>query len=130
MKKTQNTTVYLSNLAYSRDRNGIRSLAGPYGKIRDIKIIVDPETNKSKGMAFVEMERFEDAERMIKELNGTVLDRRNLKANWAIPQEKKIVPDSDKKKNAKTNKGLNYKEIQLAKKARNDAKRKSNPFYN
>lgn len=128
MNNPKNTTVYLSNLSYSRDRNGLRSLASPFGKIKEIKIIVDPETNKSKGMAFIEMERVEDAQRMIKELNGTTLDQRTLKANWAIPQIKPVVKEYDKK-NTKQNKDLKYKDIQLAKKARNDAKRKSNPFY-
>lgn len=128
MNNPKNTTVYLSNLSYSRDRNGLRSLASPFGKIKEIKIIVDPETNKSKGMAFIEMERVEDAQRMIKELNGTTLDQRTLKANWAIPQIKPVVKEDDKK-NTKQNKDLKYKDIQLAKKARNDAKRKSNPFY-
>lgn len=130
MKNSQNTTVYLSNLSYTRDRNGIRSLVSPYGKIKDIKIIVDPQTNKSKGMAFVEMEKVQDAQKMIQELNGISLDKRTLKANWAIPQKTLPSEVTPAKKNTNLNKDLNYKEIQLAKKARNEAKRKSNPFYN
>lgn len=122
-----NTTVYLSNLSYSRDRNGIKSLLSPFGKIKNIKIIVEPETNQSRGMAFVEMEKKADAENIIKELDGTILDRRTLKVNWAIPQDKPFFqkgPNSSQN----NNKDLSYKEIQLAKKARNDLKRKSNPF--
>lgn len=131
MKNTAtNTTLYLSNLSYKRDRNGLKSLLSPFGKIKNIKIIVEPKTNQSRGMAFVEMDKRLDAETIITELDGTVIDRRTLKVNWAIPQIDSLPKNTDDEKGApkKKNKDLAFKDIQLAKKARNDEKRKSNPF--
>ncbi len=126
MKNSPSNTVYLSNLSYHRDRNGIKSLLVGLGKIKHIKIIVEPTTNQSRGMAFIEMASVEEATKVIETLNGQIVDGRTLKANYAIPQKedtKKVAAPTKKKE-----KDLDYKDIQLQKKKRNDAKRKANPF--
>lgn len=132
MKNKPSTTVYISNLSYERDRNGIRSLFKRYGTIKQIKIIVEPKTNQSRGMAFVEMGSIEEATEAIKDLNGRVIDGRTAKANFAIPQkeERKFYPakvDKEAPKKRKE-KDLDFTSVQLAKKARNEARRKANPL--
>jgi RNA recognition motif-containing protein len=131
MKNKPSSTVYISNLSYERDRNGLKSLFSKFGTIKFIKIIVEPATNQSRGMAFVEMASIEEAQKAIDSLNQTVIDGRTVKANFAIPQRaesvsKKIIEKKDKKKD--NQKDLSFKATQLAKKARNEAKRKANPF--
>lgn len=131
MKNKPSSTVYISNLSYERDRNGLKSLFSKFGTIKFIKIIVEPATNQSRGMAFVEMASIEEAQKAIDSLNQTVIDGRTVKANFAIPQRaesvsKKIIEKKDKKKDIQ--KDLSFKATQLAKKARNEAKRKANPF--
>lgn len=133
MKNKPSSTVYLSNLSYERDRNGIKSLLRTFGKILNIKIIVEPKTNQSRGMAFIEMETVEEATKVVKEMSGKIVDGRTLKANFAIPQaeERPFYPAKVEKKEApkkRVEKDLDYTSTQLAKKARNDAKRKSNPL--
>lgn len=133
MKNKPSTTVYISNLSYERDRNGLKSLFKRYGTIKNIKIIVEPTTNQSRGMAFVEMGSIEEATAAIKDLNGRVIDGRTAKANFAIPQveERKFYPAKVDKKVApkkKVEKDLDFTSVQLAKKARNEARRKSNPL--
>lgn len=122
MKNKPSNTVYLSNLSYDRDRNGIRSLMVRYGKIKSIKIIVEPSTEQSRGMAFVEMGSVEEATAAIEGLTGQRIDGRLIKANYAIPmkEESRPIKAAPKKKE----KDLDFKDIQLAKKARNDKKRK------
>jgi RNA recognition motif-containing protein len=124
MKNRPSATVYISNLSYKRDRNGLKSLFSRYGKIKHIKIIVEPTTNQSRGMAFVEMSSVEEASLAIEGLDGEVIDGRTVKANFAIPQKEEAKKSPPQKKE----KDLDYKSIQLAKKAKNEAKRKSNPF--
>jgi RNA recognition motif-containing protein len=124
MKNKPSSTVYISNLSYKRDRNGLKSLFTRYGKIKHIKIIVEPTTNQSRGMAFVEMNSVEEATLAIEGLDGQVIDGRTVKANFAIPQKEELKTTLPQKKE----KDLDYTSTQLAKKARNDAKRKSNPF--
>jgi len=126
-----NTTVYISNLSYERDRNGLRSLFARFGTIKSIKIIVEPTTNQSRGMAFVEMSNVDEAKEAIQSLDGRSLDGRTLKAKWATPLKTiptKMPLKAPPSKNKTEEKDLNFKDRQLAKKARNDAKRNSNPF--
>lgn len=87
MEKTKNSTVYISNLSYTRDRDGVRNLFEKFGSVKYVKIIVDPKTNNSKGMAFVKMSSVKEAQKAIDALNGIELDGRMVKANFSIPQE-------------------------------------------
>lgn len=126
MKIKPNATVYISNLSYDRDRDGLKILFKRYGTIKAIKIIVDPKTNESKGMAFVEMGSPEEATKAVEGLDGKVIDGRTVKANYGKPQtetaaSKKFFPAPVKKEKARPS----YKEAQLAKKARNEAKREA-----
>jgi len=127
MNTSKNTTVYISNLSYRRDRNGLKSIFSKFGKINQIKIVVEPTTNQSRGMAFIEMSTFLEADKAIKELNGQVIDGRTVKTNWARPLKESNV-SIDKAEKKKVEKDLDYLAIQLAKKARNEKRRKSNPF--
>jgi RNA recognition motif-containing protein len=135
---TKNSTVYISNLSYERDRNGIKSMFSKFGIIKDIKIIVEPKTNQSRGMAFVEMATVEEAKKAIEGLQGKIVDGRTVKTNWATPmkpgtEDRKFYPakvDSKIVKPVKkaANRDLEFKDVQLAKKARNLAKKKANPL--
>ena len=135
---TPNSTVYISNLSYERDRNGIRSMFARYGEIKNIKIVVEPTTSQSRGMAFVEMGTVDEAKAAIAGLDSARIDGRTVKAKWATPNKNafvKRVPAhlddvkvKSKLKPKEKEKDLEYVSRQLAKKARNDMKRKSNPF--
>ena len=128
MNTTKNTTVYISNLSYKRDRNGLKSIFSKFGKINHIKIVVEPTTNQSRGMAFVEMSNFAEADKAIKTLNGQIIDGRTVKTNWAKPLAENRTLSKEKEEKKKVEKDLDYLAIQLAKKARNEKRRKSNPF--
>lgn len=125
MKNKPSNTVYISNLSYNRDRNGLKAIFSEFGTIKHIKIIVEPKTNQSRGMAFVEMGSVKEATAAIETLDGQVIDGRTVKANYAIPQKEETKRSVGP---VKKEKDLEYKKIQLAKKARNDAKRKDDKF--
>lgn len=126
MKNKPSATVYISNLSYDRDRNGLRRLFEPFGKVKNIKIIVEPKSGQSRGMAFIEMGSVKEATEAIKGMNGKQIDGRTAKLNYAIPQKEEFKRDdldAPKKKEKP-----DFKSTQLAKKARNEARRKSNPL--
>jgi RNA recognition motif-containing protein len=98
MKKTQNTTpsakfskiapkpvttVYIGNLDYDRTEKDIKVLFSHYGKVKSAKIVLDSETEKSKGIAFVQMFDETEAKDAIKGLNGLRFDNRTLKVSIA-----------------------------------------------
>lgn len=128
---TPNTTVYISNLSYKADRAILRSMFSPFGTIKAIKIIVEPETEQSRGMAFVEMGTVAQAKEAIETLDGQVFSGRTVKVRAAIPQAgtstSRRSPVAAKKKKDE-NRDLAFAEIQLEKKARNESKRKANPI--
>jgi RNA recognition motif-containing protein len=126
-EKTNNNTVYISNLSYERDRNGLKSMFSPFGEIKSIKIIVEPATNQSRGMAFVEMANPSEAKKAIDGLNQKIFDGRTVKANFATA----LKPTSISKRataEKEPKKDLTFLTTQLAKKARNDAKRSPDRF--
>lgn len=61
----------------------IKNVFAPYGNVLSVKIIVDKQTGRSKGYAFVEMENEEDGQNAIKALNETEISGRNVKVNLA-----------------------------------------------
>jgi RNA recognition motif-containing protein len=124
--QTPNSTVYISNLSYNRDRNGLKSMLSAFGAIKNIKIIVEPTTNQSRGMAFIEMTSVSDAKKAIEGLDGKIFDGRTIKVRFATTLKNSPAPL--KTSNPKAQKDLSFKDIQLKKKARNEAKRKSNPL--
>lgn len=85
-----NTTVYLSNLSYQRDRAGLKSLLASFGRIQNIKIIVEPTTGQSRGMAFVEMSTAEEAQKILTQMNGRSVDGRMMKVKMATPLRRPV----------------------------------------
>ncbi|MCE3012234.1 MAG: RNA-binding protein [Proteobacteria bacterium] len=121
-----NPTVYLSNLSYKRDRNGLIRLMAGYGKVKHIHIIMEPTTGQSRGMAFIEMSSVAEAKKAIEGLNGLQVDGRLLKANYATSTKPTFVSKALEAK--KLEKDVQYKEVQLMKKARNLERRNRRPF--
>lgn len=85
--KNKGVMVYIGNLRYKRDENGIKFLFSRYGKVEEINIIKNPGTDTSKGYAFVNMLDAEEANNAVKGLNGAVIDGRTIKASIALERE-------------------------------------------
>lgn len=126
IKNKPSNTIYVSNLSYERDRNGLKSLFIKFGSIKNIKIVVEPTSNQSRGMAFIEYGSIKEATDAIKAMDRKIVDGRTMKVSFAIPLRKTSTSKDPEKKELK--KDLEFKSVQLAKKARNEAKRKSNPL--
>jgi RNA recognition motif-containing protein len=127
--QTPNPTVYISNLSYDRDRNALKSMFSQFGDIKNIKIVVEPSTNQSRGMAFVEMADLDQAKKAIANLDQKIFDGRTVKVKFATPLRKTSTTRFHaEKKDKNENRDLEFKAKQLAKKARNEARRNSNPL--
>lgn len=78
--------IYVGNLPYSTTEDEIRELFSQYGSVVRANIIRDRETGNSKGFGFVEIAEQSDAEKAIRELDGTAFNNRDLKVNEARPK--------------------------------------------
>ena len=78
------TTIYVGNLRYKRDEKDIKKMFEQYGKVAYAKLVIDEKTQKSKGIAFVQMPNKTSAMKAINTLNGKQVDGRTLKVSVAL----------------------------------------------
>lgn len=89
-----NKKLYIGSLSYDTTDDGLRELFATVGTVLSAEVIRDRNTGRSKGFGFVEMETVEEAEKAIGELNGTMLDGREIKVAEAQPRrEQPRSPD-------------------------------------
>ncbi|WP_321313589.1 RNA-binding protein [Halarcobacter sp.] len=81
--------IYVGNLSYRTDDNGLKSAFEKFGEVKSAKVITDRETGRSKGFGFVEMMTDVSGGQAIEELNGSELDGRTLRVNEARPREER-----------------------------------------
>lgn len=115
-------SVYVGNLSYNRDENGILGLFKQYGFIKSIKLMREGKEDKSKGVAFVDMVNIKDAQKAIAALDGSLVDGRTLKVSMASTQG--FVPKDKDEEKEKPFQLSRKKEIGLMKKERRNSKEK------
>ena len=80
-------SLYVGNLPYETTEDDLKELFSEYGAVSDVKVIVDRETNRSKGFGFVTMENESDNDSAIQNLDGRELSGRAIKVNPAQPRK-------------------------------------------
>lgn len=79
--------LYVGNLSYSMRDNDLELEFSPYGSVQSAKVMMDRDTNRSKGFGFVEMSSAAEAEAAIAALNGKNVGGRDMTVNIARPME-------------------------------------------
>jgi len=82
-----NKKIYVGNLPYSAGDADIADTFGAYGTVESARIVMDRDSGRSKGFAFVEMATPEEAGKAIEALNGQDFMGRKLMVSEARPQE-------------------------------------------
>src|SRR4030081_3251379 len=77
--------LYVGNLTYDTTEDNLVELFSEYGEVLSAQIIIDRDTNRSKGFGFVEMA--DGADEAANALNGQDFRGRNLTVNEARPKE-------------------------------------------
>ncbi|MBN2660007.1 MAG: RNA-binding protein [Tannerellaceae bacterium] len=78
--------IYIGNLSYSVKESDLRQVMEDYGTVESAKLIIDRDTNRSKGFAFVEMPNEAEARNAIKELDGAEYQGRQMVLKEATPK--------------------------------------------
>lgn len=79
--------IYVGNLPYATTDEDLRSMFAEHGEVNFARVITEPETKRSKGFGFVEMNNDGEANNAINALNGTDINGRKLTVNEARPRE-------------------------------------------
>lgn len=83
------TKLFVGGLPYSVTDDELNELFAPFGTVISAKVIIDRETNRSKGFGFVEMENDDEAKAAIAELHDKEVGGRKIAVNEARPQERR-----------------------------------------
>jgi cold-inducible RNA-binding protein len=75
--------LYIGNLSYGTTELDLRELFGQMGTVADAKIVMDRETGRPRGFAFVEMSTDGEALKAIEQVNGRELGGRALNVSEA-----------------------------------------------
>lgn len=78
--------LFVAKLSSSTTGDDLERIFSAYGEVTSAKVIIDRETQNSKGFGFVEMANDEEAEKAIAELNESELDGKEIVVKQANPQ--------------------------------------------
>jgi cold-inducible RNA-binding protein len=79
--------LYVGNLSYDTSDTDLQNMFETHGTVRSAQVIMDRDTNRSKGFGFVEMDNADEAKAAIAALNGQEVGGRKLNINEARPRE-------------------------------------------
>ncbi|MDX5325270.1 MAG: RNA-binding protein [Bacteroidota bacterium] len=79
--------LYVGNLPYTCSEEDLRALFGAYGEVASCRLIIDRETQRSKGFGFVEMAEEADGKEALSSLDGYSFQGRPLRVSEAQPRE-------------------------------------------
>uniref|UniRef100_UPI00358F18E9 cold-inducible RNA-binding protein B-like isoform X2 n=1 Tax=Myxine glutinosa TaxID=7769 RepID=UPI00358F18E9 len=75
--------LFVGGLNFDTTEDVLDSIFGKYGPLLEVLLMKDRETHKSRGFAFVTFENPDDAKDAEKDMNGKILDSRNITVEQA-----------------------------------------------
>jgi len=81
--------MYVGNLPFSAGEDELRDAFSQFGPVAEVSLVMDRETGRPRGFAFVSMETKEGMEAAIRGLDGKDFGGRNLTVNEARPREER-----------------------------------------
>lgn len=81
--------LYIGNLSFHATSESIRAAFAEHGEVTDVHVVMDRETGRSRGFAFVTMGTGPEAQSAIASMNGALLDGRPLRVNEAEERDQR-----------------------------------------
>lgn len=83
------TKLFVGGLTYAKTSGDLQAMFEAFGAVQSAQVITDKMTGQSKGFGFVEMTNDDEAQKAIKELDGSEQDGRRLGVSVARPREER-----------------------------------------
>ncbi len=81
------TKLFVGSLAWAVNDDQLKEFFEQAGTVVSAKVIMDRETNRSKGFGFVEMSNDDEAKAAVDQLNGKDLAGRAVNVSEARPRD-------------------------------------------
>lgn len=81
------TKLFVGSLAFSATDDDLAQFFASVGTVVSAKVVIDRDTNRSKGFGFVEMSSDAEAKKAIEQLDGKELNGRAINVSEARPRE-------------------------------------------
>jgi RNA recognition motif-containing protein len=85
-------SLFVGNMSFQTTEGDLLTLFNQYGQVTKARVVVDRETGRARGFAFVEMPNDAEADKAIAALNGKEMGGRSLKVNEARPKSASPAP--------------------------------------
>jgi RNA recognition motif-containing protein len=79
--------LFVGNLPYSVTSERLQEAFSQFGNVTSSKVIVDRETGRSRGFAFLEMETDDQGAAAMQAMNGALLDGRSIAVREAVERQ-------------------------------------------
>jgi RNA recognition motif-containing protein len=84
-----NNKLFVGNLSFNTTENDLQDAFAAHGTVIEVKLMMDRDTGRPRGFAFVTLSTDEEAQKAMNAMNGASLDGRNLTVNVARPREER-----------------------------------------
>ncbi len=78
--------LFVGNLSFQTTESELTALFQPFGQVTRVHVVMDRETGRARGFAFVEMANDEEGAKAIAAMDGKEVAGRNVKVNEARPK--------------------------------------------
>lgn len=82
------TKLFVGSLPWAIDDAKLEELFAEFGQVVSAKVIIDRDSNRSKGFGFVEFDDDAAAKAAIDKLNNSEMNGRTIVVNEARPKER------------------------------------------
>ncbi len=93
------TRLYIGNMSPETTEQDLRTMFNKAGTVGSVNVVMNRQTGKPRGFAFITMSSQAEAEKAISMFNAKEVDSRTLKVNISLPREDRPNPGGDKTSN-------------------------------
>jgi RNA recognition motif-containing protein len=85
-------SLFVGNMSFQTTEGDLLTLFNQFGQVTRARVVMDRETGRARGFAFVEMPNDDEADKAVAGLNGKEIAGRALKVNEARPKGASPAP--------------------------------------